>query len=140
VDKTFPHITRAKLALYAGASGDHNPIHIDSDFAKRAGFPDVFSHGMLVMGLLGQALTDAVRPDRLRGFSTRFVAITQVGATIRCEGTLAELFEAEGERRAPARRRRNRRAVRAFVGDSGETPPPVTKICCNNWAICLASP
>jgi acyl dehydratase len=100
VDKTFPHITRAKLALYAGASGDHNPIHIDSDFAKRAGFPDVFSHGMLVMGLLGQALTDAVRPDRLRGFSTRFVAITQVGATIRCEGTLAELFEAEGERRA----------------------------------------
>ncbi len=100
VDKTFPRITRSKLALYAGASGDHNPIHIDSDFARRAGFPDVFSHGMLVMGLLGQALTDAVRPDRLRSFSTRFVAITQLGATIRCEGTLAELFEAEGERRA----------------------------------------
>jgi len=100
VDKTFPPITRSKLALYAGASGDHNPIHIDSDFARRAGFPDVFSHGMLVMGLLGQALTDAVRPDRLRSFSTRFVAITQLGATIRCEGTLAELFEAEGERRA----------------------------------------
>jgi acyl dehydratase len=100
VDKTFPRITRSKLALYAGASGDHNPIHIDSDFARHAGFPDVFSHGMLVMGLLGQALTDAVRPDRLRSFSTRFVAITQLGATIRCEGTLAELFEAEGERRA----------------------------------------
>ena len=100
VDKTFPRITRSKLALYAGASGDHNPIHIDSDFARRAGFPDVFAHGMLVMGLLGQALTDAVRPDRLRSFSTRFVAITQLGATIRCEGTLAELFEAEGERRA----------------------------------------
>jgi acyl dehydratase len=100
VDKTFPRITRSKLALYAGASGDHNPIHIDSDSARRAGFPDVFSHGMLVMGLLGQALTDAVRPDRLRSFSTRFVAITQLGATIRCEGTLAELFEAEGERRA----------------------------------------
>ena len=100
VDKTFPRITRSKLALYAGASGDHNPIHIDSDFARRAGFPDVFAHGMLVMGLLGQALTDAVRPDRLRSFSTRFVAITQLGATIRCEGKLAELFEAEGERRA----------------------------------------
>ena len=100
VAKTFPKITRAKLALYAGASGDHNPIHIDSDFARTAGFPDVFSHGMLVMGLLGQALTDAVSPDRLRSFSTRFVAITQLGATIRCEGAVAELFEADGERRA----------------------------------------
>ena len=100
VEKTFPAITRAKLALYAGASGDHNPIHIDSDFARAAGFPDVFSHGMLVMGLLGQALTDAARPDRLRAFSTRFVAITELGAAIRCQGTVAELFEADGERRA----------------------------------------
>lgn len=100
VDKTFPNITRATLALYAGASGDHNPIHIDSDFAKAAGFPDVFAQGMLVMGLLGQAVTDAVPPERLRAFSTRFVAITQLGAVIRCEGTVAELFETEGERRA----------------------------------------
>jgi acyl dehydratase len=45
IDKTFPKITRAMLALYAGASGDHNPIHIDSDFAKAAGFPDVFAQG-----------------------------------------------------------------------------------------------
>ena len=100
VAKTFPAITRAKLALYAGASGDHNPLHLDSDFARKAGFPDVFSHGMLVMGLLGQAVTDAVRPDRLRLFSGRFVAITQPGAEIFCEGTVAELFEADGERRA----------------------------------------
>ena len=99
VAKTFPAITRAKLALYAGASGDHNPIHIDSDFAKAAGFRDVFSHGMLVMGMLGQAVTDAAPPERLRAFSTRFVAITQLGAAIRCEGILAELFEADGERR-----------------------------------------
>ncbi len=76
VDKSFPRITRTMLALYAGASGDHNPMHIDIDFAKKAGFPDVFAQGMLVMAMLGQALTDAVRPDRLRSFSTRFVAIT----------------------------------------------------------------
>jgi acyl dehydratase len=100
VDKTFPEITRARLALYAGASGDHNPMHIDSDFAKRAGFPDVFAQGMLVMGLLAQAVTDAAPPDHLRSFSTRFVAVTQLGAIIRCEGTIAEVFEAEGERRA----------------------------------------
>jgi len=100
VDKGFPLITRTTLALYAGASGDHNPMHIDLDFAKKAGFPDVFAQGMLLMAMLGQALTDAVRPDRLRSFSTRFVAITELGAKIRCEGTIAELFESDGEKRA----------------------------------------
>ena len=100
VNKTFPRVSRATLALYAGASGDHNPMHIDSDFAKKAGFPDVFAQGMLVMGYLGQAVTDAVRPDRLRAFSTRFAAITELGARITCEGRIAELLEANGEKRA----------------------------------------
>jgi acyl dehydratase len=100
VHKTFPPVTRHTLALYCGASGDHNPIHVDIDFAKNAGFPDVFAHGMLVMGYLGQALTDAVPPARLRAFSTRFVAITQLGNTLTCEGTVAELFDENGEARA----------------------------------------
>jgi acyl dehydratase len=100
VQKTFPPISRHTLALYCGASGDHNPIHVDSDFAKNAGFPDVFSHGMLVMGFLGQALTDAVQPDRIRSFSTRFAAITQLGAKLTCEGAVTELFEVDGEKRA----------------------------------------
>lgn len=100
VHKTFPPISRHTLALYCGASGDHNPIHVDIDFAKAAGFPDVFAHGMLAMACLGQALTDAVPPSRLRAFATRFVAITQLGAELSCEGTVAELFEENGERRA----------------------------------------
>jgi acyl dehydratase len=100
VHKEFPEITRHRLALYCGASGDHNPIHVDIDFAKKAGFPDVFSHGMLVMAYLGQALTDAVPPPRIRSFSTRFVAITQLGAKLTCEGTVAELLEHNGEKRA----------------------------------------
>jgi acyl dehydratase len=99
VHKEFPEITRHRLALYCGASGDHNPIHVDLDFAKKAGFPDVFSHGMLVMAYLGQALTDAVPPPRIRSFSTRFVAITQLGAKLTCEGTVAELLEHNGEKR-----------------------------------------
>jgi acyl dehydratase len=98
VHKEFPPITRHQLALYCGASGDHNPIHVDLDFAKKAGFPDVFSHGMLVMAYLGQALTDAVPPPRLRTFSTRFVAITQLGARLTCEGHVSELVEHNGER------------------------------------------
>ncbi|MEN3347271.1 MAG: hypothetical protein V7632_906 [Bradyrhizobium sp.] len=100
VHKEFPPITRHRLALYCGASGDHNPIHVDSDFAKAAGFPDVFTHGMLVMGYLGQALTDAVAPSRIRSFSTRFAAITQLGAKLTCEGTVTELMEQGGEKRA----------------------------------------
>ena len=59
-----------------------------------------FSHGMLVMAYLGQALTDAVAPSRIRSFSTRFAAITQLGAKLTCEGTVAELFEDKGEKRA----------------------------------------
>lgn len=100
VHKEFLPITRHRLALYCGASGDHNPIHVDLDFAKKAGFPDVFSHGMLVMAYLGQALTDAVSPSRIRSFSTRFAAITQLGAKLTCEGTVAELIEHNGEKRA----------------------------------------
>ncbi|NEW94230.1 MaoC family dehydratase [Rhodopseudomonas sp. BR0M22] len=100
VHERFPAINRHRLALYCGASGDHNPIHVDIDFAKASGFPDVFTHGMLVMGYLGQALSDAVPPNRIRSFSTRFAAITQLGAEITCEGQVTELIEAGGERRA----------------------------------------
>lgn len=100
VHKVFPPITRHTLALYCGASGDHNPIHVDIDFAKAAGFPDVFAHGMLAMAYLGQALTDAVPPSKLRSFATRFVSITQLGAKLTCEGTVTELFAEDGEQRA----------------------------------------
>lgn len=95
-----PALTRHTLALYAGASGDDNPIHVDIDFARAAGFPDVFGHGMYTMAQLGRALTAAVPADRLRAFSVRFVAIAQVGARLASEGVVTELFEAAGERRA----------------------------------------
>jgi acyl dehydratase len=100
VHKRFPPISRHQLALYCGASGDHNPIHVDLDFAKQAGFNDVFAHGMLVMACLGQALTDVVAPSAIRSFSTRFAAITQLGAQLNCEGKVVELLEADGEKRA----------------------------------------
>src|SRR3954462_6447583 len=90
VHKEFPEITRHRLALYCGASGDHNPIHVDLDFARKAGFSDVFSHGMLVMAYLGQALTEAVPPPCLSSFTPRFVAVTQLGARLACEGHVHE--------------------------------------------------
>ena len=100
VAKTFPPVTRERIAAYAEASGDSNPLHLDSAFASAAGFPDVFAQGMLVMGLLAQAVTDAVPPGSLRALSTRFVAVTQAGAAIACEGVVTDLFETDGERRA----------------------------------------
>ncbi|MGR3760540.1 MaoC family dehydratase [Roseobacteraceae bacterium NS-SX3] len=90
---TAKEITRTTLALFAGASGDHNPIHIDIDFAKSAGMPDVFAHGMLGMAYLGRLLTGWVPQTAIREFTTRFVAITQVHAVVTCTGTVAEKRE-----------------------------------------------
>jgi len=96
----LPPISRHTLALYCGASGDHNPIHVDSDFAKKAGMPDVFAHGMLSMAYLGRMLTNWQPQSQLRSFSSRFAAITQLRDVISCSGKVVELFEVEGESRA----------------------------------------
>lgn len=98
-DLSFGPVTRAMLALYAGASGDHNPMHIDSDVAREAGMPDVFAHGMLSMAFLAHAVTDPFGPARLRSFGVRFMAITHLGDRISCRSTVAEKFEAGGETR-----------------------------------------
>lgn len=96
---TTAPITRHILALYCGASGDHNPIHVDIDFARKAGMPDVFAHGMLSMAYLGRLLTDWVPQDRLRSYAVRFAAITHVGDAVTCRGKVVEKFEQDGERR-----------------------------------------
>jgi acyl dehydratase len=90
-------ISRFSLALYAGASGDHNPIHIDSDFAKKAGMPDVFAHGMLSMAYLGRMLTNWQPQAQLRKFGNRFATITQLQDVITCSGKVVELIELDGE-------------------------------------------
>lgn len=91
-------ISRLALALYAGASGDHNPIHVDLDFAKKAGMKDVFAHGMLSMAYLARLLTDWVPQTALRSYSVRFAAITHVGDRITCNGKVVEKLEQDGER------------------------------------------
>jgi acyl dehydratase len=69
------NLTRTQIVQYAGASGDYNPIHTDEVFAtKVAGYPSVFAHGMLTMGLTGRALTDLVGDGRLTRFGGRFTA------------------------------------------------------------------
>src|SRR5215207_9934426 len=89
----LPVLTRLNLALYCGASGDHNPIHVDSDFARSAGMPDVFAHGMLSAAWLGRLLTNWVPQTAIRSLDVRFAALTQVGERIACSGGVAEVFE-----------------------------------------------
>jgi acyl dehydratase len=84
-------ITRTTLALFAGASGDHNEIHIDIDAARAAGLDDVFAQGMLSMAYLGRLLTGWAPQDRLRSFTVRFTAITPVHARPACHGTVTAI-------------------------------------------------
>jgi acyl dehydratase len=98
--KEFPPITRTTLALYAGASGDHNPIHIDSDAARESGFPDVFAQGMLGMAYLGRLLTDRVPLGQIRSFSTRFLAVIRLGDALVGTGSVKERLAEGGEQRA----------------------------------------
>ena len=81
-------ITRFDLALYAAASGDHNPVHVDIDFARAAGFDDVFAHGMLVMAHAARSLTDWVPQHRLRALQLRFQSMTRIGERLRCEARI----------------------------------------------------
>ena len=90
-------VSRLDLALYCGASGDHNPVHVDSDFARASGRPDVFVHGMLIMTHVGRMLTLWAPQRALRDFKVRFVAVTQVGERLQCVGTVAAKFQANGE-------------------------------------------
>ena len=95
---TTPSISRHTLALYCGASGDHNPIHVDLDFAKSSGLDDVIAHGMLSAAYLAQMLTNWIPQSALRSFNNRFTAMTQVGDTISCSGKVVEKFEKDGEK------------------------------------------
>lgn len=86
---TLPPLSRTTLALYAGGSGDHVPLHIDAAFARGAGYPDVFMHGMLGTGYLTRALTAWVPPEAIRDFAVRFTAITYPGETLTARGQVA---------------------------------------------------
>jgi acyl dehydratase len=94
----LPALTRETLALYAGASRDHNPIHVDVEFARAAGMPDVVAHGMLSMAWLGRLLTNWAPQRELREFSVRFTALTCVGERIVCTGRVTEKLQRDGER------------------------------------------
>jgi acyl dehydratase len=97
---SMPPLDRMTLALFAGASGDHVPLHIDIDAARRAGMPDVFGHGMLSMAYLGRLITHWSPQSALRSFNVRFEGITHLGNALTCSGRVVETFESHGEKLA----------------------------------------
>jgi acyl dehydratase len=90
-------LSRTDLVIYAGASGDYNPMHHDEVKAQKAKLPSVFGHGMLSMGILGTALTDFVGIDNLRHYSVRFVKQTWPGETLRTKIVVTGTREEGGE-------------------------------------------
>ncbi len=92
----FGPVNRTMLALYAAASGDHNPIHIDLDFARASGQPDVFVHGMLGFGLISRYISEWAGQARLRRLDIRFAGIAHLHDVLLCTGTIAEHFREDG--------------------------------------------
>ena len=72
--------TREQIAAYAEASGDHNPIHLDDDFARSVGLPSLIAHGMLQMGIAATVAAEAGGgPANLRRMSVRFAGMVVPG-------------------------------------------------------------
>ena len=91
-------LTRTQIVQYAGASGDYNPLHSDEVFAtKVAGYPTVFAHGMLTMGMTGRVLTDWVGVERLASYGVRFVAQVWPGDTLTATATVESVDDGRAE-------------------------------------------
>ena len=92
-------VTRTQLVQYSGASGDYNPLHSDGRFATEvAGFPSVFAHGMLTMGMTGRMLTDYVGDGRLTRYGGLFTSQVWPGDTLTARATVQEVREEDGQK------------------------------------------
>jgi len=90
-------LKRTQLVQYAGASGDYNPVHTDEKFVTEvAGYPTVFAHGMLTMGMTGMLITNFVGDGRLTNYGVRFVNQVWPGDTLTGTAEVAAIREADG--------------------------------------------
>ncbi|MGZ8734535.1 MAG: MaoC family dehydratase [Acidimicrobiia bacterium] len=92
-------LTRTDLVMYAGASGDFNPMHTDEVSAQAAGLPSVFGHGMLTAGILATAVTGYVGVGNLRTYRVRFTKQTWPGETLTTRVVVQKKYEEHGEHR-----------------------------------------
>jgi acyl dehydratase len=100
----FENLTRTQIVMYAGASGDYNPLHTDEVYATAAaGHPTIFAHGMLTMGATARVLTDWVGPGGLKTFGVRFVGQVWPGDTLTATATVEAIHESSDGRIAELR-------------------------------------
>ena len=93
------NLSRTQLVMYAGASGDYNPVHTDEVFVtKVAGYPTVFAHGMLSMGLTGKMLTNYVGDGRLTRYGVRFTSQVWPGDSLTATAEVEALREEDGRK------------------------------------------
>lgn len=91
-ERVVEDLKRTQIVMYAGASGDYNPVHTDEPFVKEvAGYPTVFAHGMLTMGMTGKMLTNFVGDGRLTEFGVRFTNQVFPGDTLDATATVSAI-------------------------------------------------
>ena len=91
------NLTRTQIVMYAGASGDYNPLHSDEVYTTEvAGYPSIFAHGMLTMGMTGKMLTNWVGDGRLTKFGVRFTRQVWPGDTVTAKATVEAIREENG--------------------------------------------
>ena len=90
-------LTRTQIVMYAGASGDYNPLHSDEKFAREvAGYPGIFAHGMLTMGMTGRIVTDWFDVGRITKYGVRFVRQVWPGDTLTATAVVEAIREEDG--------------------------------------------
>ncbi len=96
--KLTDDLSRTQIVQYAGASGDYNPLHTDELFTKKvAGYPTVFAHGMLTMGMTGRMVTDLVGDGRLTAYGVRFTRQVWPGDALTATATVDGVREEDGQ-------------------------------------------
>ncbi len=99
VERIAENLTRTQLVMYCGASGDYNPLHADEVYVtQKVGYPSVFAHGMLTMGMTGKMLTDYVGNARLTKYGVRFTSQVWPGDTLDSKATVKAITEREGQK------------------------------------------
>ena len=96
-EEVCENLSRTQIVMYAGSSGDYNPLHTDEIYTKEiAGYPSVFAHGMLSMGMTGKMLTNFVGDGNLTYYGVRFTAQVFPGATLTAKATITDIREENG--------------------------------------------
>ena len=97
-EQLVENLTRTQIVQYAGASGDYNPLHTDDAYTtKIAGYPSVFAHGMLTMGMTGKMLTNYVGDGRLVRYGVRFTSQVWPGDSLVAKATVENVREEDGQ-------------------------------------------